>query len=320
MMTQSVFALDSAFSDVSSTHPNYNAITALKNKNIIGGYSDNTFKPENKINRAELTKIVVEAVYPGKAVGANCFPDVKEDWYAKYVCFAQAKGIINGYPDGKFYPNENINYVEALKIALEAFSYTPMVKTDVWYQAYLDISASLGIVVSTDNNEKISRGKMAQLIDNILGCLKTTKFSSKVGNFSITFPGKPINASTPFLTTTTGEISMYMYAYQTSDKVFLVAYSDMPDLVISSANAKDLLKAGEDSDLGGLTPDEEKENTYNGYTGLFYKVNKSDLGEYLVSQIYFVENRLYQIKMISTEGYPTDAEVDAFIGTFKLLK
>ncbi|MFA6305787.1 MAG: S-layer homology domain-containing protein [Candidatus Gracilibacteria bacterium] len=323
MMMQPVFAVEAGnFNDVSASHANYKAITELKTKGIVGGYSDNTFKPDNKINRAELTKIVVEAVYPGQATGANCFPDVKDEWFAKYVCFAQSKGLINGYPDGKFYPNENINYVEALKITLGTFSYDPMETTDVWYQAYLNVAGTLGVGVSTDNTEKLSRGKMAQLISNILGCLKPDTFTSKAGNFGITFPGKHLSGTYP-MESGGLVITLHMYGFKTSEKVFLLDYSDMPDATIQAKTAQALLqdeKNGALSSLGVLAVDEEKEVKYKGYPGLFYKGKNTEENGYVVAQTYLVGNRLYQMEILATGSYPTDAEVDAFIGTFKLLK
>lgn len=320
-MSQPVFAIEpsSAFKDVPASHANATAIQELKTKGIIGGYSDDTFKPENKINRAELTKIVVEAVYPGQAKGSNCFADVKEEWFAKYVCFAKDKDLISGYADSTFKPNDNINYVEALKITLGAFSYNPMAKTDVWYQAYLDVANTLGVSVSTDNNEKISRGKMAQLIRNILGCLNPVKFTNKLGNFGVTFPGKPINASYP-VSAVDGEVTMYMFGVKSGEKAFILAYSDFPDKTIQSKSAKDLLQDEKTGALAGATTDEEKENTYKGYTGLFYKAKSPDGTQFMVAQTYLVGNRLYQMEILSSGSYPTDAEINAFIGTFRFLK
>jgi len=319
IMSQPVFAV--AFTDVPSTHANYSAITELKEKGIIGGYSDNTFKPDNKINRAELTKIVVEAVYPGQAKGSNCFSDVKDEWFAKYVCFAKDKGIVSA-ANKSFRPNDEIIYVEALKIVLTAFSYDPMSKTDVWYQAYLDVATTLGVGVSNDNSEKISRGKMAQLISNILKCLKPNAFSSKAGNFGITFPGKPISTSYS-VESVDGTVTLNLFGFKNDEKAFLVSYSDFPAKTIQSKSAKDLLqdeKSGALSSFGITTTDVEKENMYKTYTGLFYQGKNDSQNGYITAQTYIVGNRLYQMELLTTGSYPTDAEVKAFIGTFKLLK
>ena len=50
------------------------------------------------------------------------FPDVPGDaWFAPYVQEAFATGVVNGYPDGYFRPENQINLTEALKIISEAF-------------------------------------------------------------------------------------------------------------------------------------------------------------------------------------------------------
>lgn len=111
------------FTDVTAATKNATAISFLKSEGIVNGYDDGTFKPANNLNRAELLKILVEGVgfSPDPGVYKNCFPDVKEEWFAKYVCFAKEQGWVEGYPDGKFKPALNINKVEAVKMLLETF-------------------------------------------------------------------------------------------------------------------------------------------------------------------------------------------------------
>ncbi len=101
--------------DISQDHVNFYAISWLYQKGIIQGYPDGTFKGDNAVNRAELVKMVV-----GDAAGneSNCFPDVKDEWFAKYVCYAKSQGWIAGYPDGTFKPGNNVNRVEAIKIII----------------------------------------------------------------------------------------------------------------------------------------------------------------------------------------------------------
>ena len=52
-------ASTTAFTDVASSHKNFKAITYLQDKGVIEGYSDNTFKPNQKVNRAEALKIIL---------------------------------------------------------------------------------------------------------------------------------------------------------------------------------------------------------------------------------------------------------------------
>ena len=150
-------------------HPYEDAIGFVKVRGIVKGYDDGTYKPNKTVNRAEMMKIIIEAEYPGEASGSNCFSDVKDEWFAKYICFAKDKGIVSGYEDGSFKPDQAVNYVEALKMTLETMDGYFEEVEGPWYQKYLnradDLAAS---VANTKNDEPFSRGKMAQLIKNVL--------------------------------------------------------------------------------------------------------------------------------------------------------
>ena len=115
--------LQAAFSDVSSDHLNYDAINYVQQNGIVNGYPDGTYKPDEFINRAEFTKIVIEASFPGQALGSNCFPDVTAEWFSKYVCFAKGQGIISEYPDGTFKPGNNVAFSEDSKIIVNSVVY-----------------------------------------------------------------------------------------------------------------------------------------------------------------------------------------------------
>lgn len=161
------------YSDVEDNDPFVEAINYLTDKGVISGYPDGTYRPESTINRAELLKIVVEAAYdtiPESYTSQQCFSDIEVGaWYTKYVCFAKDEGIVNGYPDGSFKPDQNIIFVEALKIALIGFGYDSETKNP-WYKGYVDRASEKNFipleVLSFD--EDFSRGKMADLITRIL--------------------------------------------------------------------------------------------------------------------------------------------------------
>lgn len=145
------------------------AIEFVKEKGIVQGYPDGTYGPDKLINRAEFTKIIIEAKFPGIAAGTDCFPDVQDEWFAKYVCHAKFHEVIEGYPDGTFGPEKNINYVEALKIVLETFEYIIEDADGSWYTKYLVTAEEWGIAIpDTDPGDDLTRGKMAEIIRRVL--------------------------------------------------------------------------------------------------------------------------------------------------------
>ena len=159
------------FTDLASTHRNQIAIGKLKEAGIIGGYADGTFKPGNKVNRAEFTKIVIGTKYADELdscnVAQNSFPDVPaEAWFAPYVCVAKAKGIIKGYPDGTFGPDQNIKFVEAAKIVAQLFAEVEADDSGAWYQPFvntLEQESAIPEDVSALEQE-LTRGQMSELI------------------------------------------------------------------------------------------------------------------------------------------------------------
>ncbi|WP_286155356.1 S-layer homology domain-containing protein [Romboutsia ilealis] len=103
------------FKDVDG-HWASNDIYYFTSKGYINGYSDNTFRPNNQITRAEFVKIV-NNVYGFSEVGEIKFTDVSQDaWYAKDVAIAVKAGYINGKSEIIFDPDAPLTRQEAAKI------------------------------------------------------------------------------------------------------------------------------------------------------------------------------------------------------------
>ncbi len=82
-------------------------IEELVQRNIIGGYNDKSFRPNNKITRAEVATVLTR-VHDYKNASSS-FKDVKkDDWFYEAISKALDAGIVSGYPDGTFQPNKNI--------------------------------------------------------------------------------------------------------------------------------------------------------------------------------------------------------------------
>ncbi len=185
------------FSDISGSEYK-DSIVFLHERGVVEGYQDGTFKPEAKINRAEILKIILEASLRSLAsdeasvsedIGhsLNCFPDVRAEWFAKYVCYAQEQGIVKGYPDGKFKPAQNVNLVEGLKMGIESFPVTLGSASDPWYQKYIDFVHDNNIFsrYSVLPQGFMTRGQMAYLIHKlILDKEGTQKFTGVHKNLS----------------------------------------------------------------------------------------------------------------------------------------
>lgn len=162
---------DAVFSDLSSGSPFFDAINYVKSQGIVNGYDDGTYKPDNRINRAEFVKIIADAVFSEDQISAckpsKTFSDVNtSDWFYPYICAASNGKIVDGYPDGSFKSGDYINFAEASKIIVSAFDYKVSAKKDIWYQPFIekleDFKAVPGTIHSISKN--ISRGEMAEMI------------------------------------------------------------------------------------------------------------------------------------------------------------
>ncbi len=89
---------------------------------LIKGYPDNTFRPEKGITRAELTALLVRTgnIEDDKWEQAKSevkFKDIKGTaWYAPYVNYGVELGLVTGYPDKTFRPNQVLNRAEGVTI------------------------------------------------------------------------------------------------------------------------------------------------------------------------------------------------------------
>lgn len=160
--------LDEAFNDVDEEHANFEAIDYLKAEAIVQGYDDGSFKAGNKINRAEFLKIVMEASGVEMNEASSCYKDVKKDaWYAAYICTATKKGFVQGYADGKFRPEQEINFAEASKIIVNGLGIkVDESENETWYEQYVkalqDNSAIPDSIPAFDHF--MNRGEMAEVI------------------------------------------------------------------------------------------------------------------------------------------------------------
>ncbi len=86
-------------------------------QDLAYGYPDNTFRPDNKVTRAEFVSFMNRAFGVPQTLQTPGFADVdEEDWYYENVSAAVQEGLITGYPDNTFRPDHPITREEAAVI------------------------------------------------------------------------------------------------------------------------------------------------------------------------------------------------------------
>ena len=165
------------FPDVSQNHPAYEAVRYLQVNGIVGGYPDGTFKPDTLVNRAEFTKILVEAIAEQVVIetclkdNPRLFTDVdNNEWYGRYVCTAKRYGMAYGNPDGTYRPNDPINFVETATLLARNFELdTRKPPDDLWYKPFVEALEKKNAIPLSINHfaQQITRGEMADMMYRI---------------------------------------------------------------------------------------------------------------------------------------------------------
>jgi hypothetical protein len=149
----------------------------------INGYPDGTVGPERDITRAEVAMIYWRLLDDaGKSDAApNPFPDVGDgEWYSQAVCYLARAGIIEGYADGMFKPDQSITRAEF--IAMSVRFVTPQdnggdpfndINAEHWARAYIQTASARGWIsgyndggFKPDNN--ITRAEAVAIVNRML--------------------------------------------------------------------------------------------------------------------------------------------------------
>ena len=160
------------YEDVAGTDQE-EAVERLNSLEILEGYPDGTFRPDNTITRAEATAVAVRLLGMGdlgKVAGDNTqFPDVNEDhWASGVVNIGVANDLIEGYPDGTFKPDEDVSYAETLTILLRVLDYDTSELS--WPYGIITKANVMGLLEVTDfnSNDPAPRGHVAAFANQSL--------------------------------------------------------------------------------------------------------------------------------------------------------
>lgn len=162
-----------AFSDVADDYPYKRAITTLNKLNVIDGYENGTFEPEKSITRAEFTKIIVYTLgYGDFTEKTTQFEDAIDHWANANIKVAYDLGIINGFDDTTFKPDDPVTYEQALKMVVCTLGYQTAAEQKGGYPTGYQAEASvLGLtdgINDTTFTQSASRGVIAQIMYNAL--------------------------------------------------------------------------------------------------------------------------------------------------------
>ncbi|HPZ14292.1 MAG TPA: S-layer homology domain-containing protein [Bacillota bacterium] len=135
------------------------AINTLVKMGVIAGYPDGTFRPEEPVTRAELSKIVARTFGYAPTVDTK-FSDMEGHWAEPFVSALDTAEVVTGYPDGTFRPAQNVSRAELAAIlsrvaqlgkvgVADASSWTPTyrdVDSTHWAFRHVEVARRLDII------------------------------------------------------------------------------------------------------------------------------------------------------------------------------
>lgn len=148
------------FPDVRTSAYYYDAVKTLVEKEIIKGFDDGTFRPDNTITRAQMASMLVKANGISMEGKTSSFPDVPSTfWGYPAISAAAEAGYLSGYTDGTFGPNDPITYNEALTMIVNSLGYKASDLTGGYPDAFTNKAGEIGILntVKTTGKEGCTR-------------------------------------------------------------------------------------------------------------------------------------------------------------------
>lgn len=180
------------FSDVSDSYT-ATAVETLRLMGVLDGYSDGTFRPGAVLTRAQFCKMAVFAMDGSSELGrystVTIFPDVKPShWASSYINMAAKKGVISGFADGKFKPEQTVTAGQAVTILMRGLGYKDENMGGVWPQSYMAEAGTCGLLKSTGITSAYSaltRAQAAKLFLNLFEAKKAGGDGTVLFNYTL---------------------------------------------------------------------------------------------------------------------------------------
>uniref|UniRef100_UPI00301CC2C6 S-layer homology domain-containing protein n=1 Tax=Paenibacillus sp. YIM B09110 TaxID=3126102 RepID=UPI00301CC2C6 len=173
-----------SFSDTAD-HWGSSAITKALKLGIVTGYEDQTFQPDASVTRAEFAAMIARAFALAPITTSANFTDTGSTWASGYIAVLADKGVVNGYADGSFKPNETITRAEMVTIISRILNLDVLAKgtsasfTDVsssyWAANAIEQASSANLVqgISTSSFAPNSTTTRAETVTLIIRALES---------------------------------------------------------------------------------------------------------------------------------------------------
>ena len=163
------------FTDASTTDWYHDGVHYCLDEGLMEGYGDGIFKPDNDLSRAMLVQILYNLEGRPAVSGESAFTDVADGaWYFDAVTWAAANGIVGGYGNGKFGPEDNITreqlaailyrYTQAKEYDVSVgedtniLSYTDALAVSEWAVSAMQWACGAGVIEGVTTSTLVPQG------------------------------------------------------------------------------------------------------------------------------------------------------------------
>lgn len=170
------------------------SIDNLVKSGVLSGSGDGNYNPSNSVTRAEIAKMI-SLVFGLDAVETDATDVPKDAWYNGFVGALKAKGIMSGYEDGSFKPENAITREEMAKLIVSAIGedvlaqligdvseskFTDADEISDWALSAVNQLAALGVITGYEDgsfrpSQVITRAEAAVIIDRVSALLNIAK-------------------------------------------------------------------------------------------------------------------------------------------------
>lgn len=172
-------APNASFHDVIEGYWAEKQILSLANYGIVSGGADGRFRPTEGLRRSELAKLLIKAFALTQNGDSPTFTDIPSNhWAVSYISTAASQGLVGGYPDGRFGPDEFATRAQVAKILVTIKGYptsgvTTKTFSDIpdgyWGYPYIETAAKNYLISGYSDgtfrpNAQVTRAEAAALI------------------------------------------------------------------------------------------------------------------------------------------------------------
>ncbi|HBY21643.1 MAG TPA: hypothetical protein DEG71_11695 [Clostridiales bacterium] len=154
------------FDDI-STHWAKDYVEVVAARHIVNGMTETTFEPDTKLTRAQLATILGRTFEIKADQYQNRFKDVPQgEYYTDYVIKMSELGIIKGYEDGTFRPNDQVTREQLVVLMMRAYRYVSKDNTTINAQNTFSDMSEIADYAKSDVNLAKAMNMISGVGDN----------------------------------------------------------------------------------------------------------------------------------------------------------